>query len=111
MPVAYAREHLVPKDRACLVVTFEYGPKKPGDERPSSSMPGRDVFRQARTPFAPGNGDWVGVSEFLHPVFRFRESTTHHTAGFPGRSSDRLFVCSDLPEDLENATRSAKFVA
>jgi hypothetical protein len=41
------------------------------------------VFRQARTPFAPGNGDWVGVSEFLHPVFRFH-----------------------FPETLENETRS-----
>ena len=71
VPVAYAREHLIPPDRAAMIVTFEYGPKKPGDERPSSSMPGRDVFRQARTPFAPGNGAWVGVSEFLHPVFRF----------------------------------------
>ncbi len=69
--MAYAREHLIPPDRAAMIVTFEYGPKKPGDERPSSSMPGRDVFRQARTPFAPGNGAWVGVSEFLHPVFRF----------------------------------------
>ena len=87
VPVGYAREHLVPKDRAALVVTFEYGPKKPGAERPSSSTPGRDVFRQARTPFAPGNGDWVGVSEFLHPVFRFH-----------------------LPESVENATRSQHFV-
>eukprot|EP01045_Picozoa_sp_COSAG04_P004126 COSAG04_NODE_175_length_21521_cov_167.404071_18_plen_185_part_00 len=68
---AFGREHLIPPDRAAMIVTFEYGPKKPGDERPSSSMPGRDVFRQARTPFAPGNGAWVGVSEFLHPVFRF----------------------------------------
>ena len=83
IPVRYAREHLVPRDRASLFITFEYGPKTPGAERPSSSMPGRDVFRQARTPFAPGNGDWVGVSEFLHPVFRFH-----------------------FPETLENETRS-----
>jgi thioredoxin reductase len=88
IPVSYAREHVVPKDRASLFITFEYGPKNPGLERPSSSMPGRDVFRQARTPFAPGNGDWVGVSEFLHPVFRFH-----------------------FPESLENKTRSPRFVS
>eukprot|EP01052_Picozoa_sp_SAG31_P067787 SAG31_NODE_26583_length_440_cov_0.536657_1_plen_102_part_01 len=62
---------MLAEDRAALLLTFEYGPKSPGPERPPSSASGRDVFRQARTPFAPSNGDWVGVSEFLHPVFRF----------------------------------------
>ena len=58
VPVAYAREHLIPpvrpkiffqkenlfqkliifvsrtaQDRGAMIVTFEYGPKKPGDER------------------------------------------------------------------------------
>ena len=72
VPVHYHRT-LVPRESqlASMVATFEYGPAFPGEERPSSSSPRRDVFREPRTPFSQGNAAWVGVPEFLHPVFRF----------------------------------------
>ena len=52
-----------------MTISFEYGPKHPGEERPSSSDSGRDVFRELRTPFA--HDTWLGVSELIHPVARF----------------------------------------
>ena len=80
---------LVPADWAHMTVGFEYGPKNPGRERPSSNHPGRDVFRRARTPFSNHSTGWIGVSELVHPVCHF-----YYPDGVvldPTTSDDRAF--------------------
>jgi hypothetical protein len=69
VPIDYLDE-LVPADQPYLTIQFEYGPKHPGAERPSSSAAGRDVFREDRTPFGAKNSAWLGVSELIHPAVR-----------------------------------------
>jgi thioredoxin reductase len=69
VPVGYI-EQLVPADSAYMTISFEYGPKDEGLKRPSSGAPGRDVFRELRTPFSAENAGWLGVSELIHPVAR-----------------------------------------
>ena len=61
VPVGFVTE-LLPAGTPYMTISFEYGPKYPGDERPSSSDPGRDVFRMGRTPFAEKNQAWLGAN-------------------------------------------------
>ena len=80
VPKDYVHTELVPDSHFTLEISFDYGathPDCPGmggssghapDGAMCAASPARDIFKAARTPFA--NPGWMGVSEFLHPVFK-----------------------------------------
>jgi hypothetical protein len=81
VPKDYIHTDLIPDNYFTLEISFEYGPTHPdcpgvspghGRHEPEGAMcaasSARDIFKSARTPFS--NPGWMGVSEFLHPVFK-----------------------------------------
>ena len=80
VPKDYIHGDLIPDSCFTVEISYEYGathPDCPGvspgyHREPEGAMcasaSARDIFKSARTPFSgPG---WMGVSEFLHPVFK-----------------------------------------
>ena len=76
VPTDYVHNELVDSPHLFYIsISFDYGPTEPecpdnAEGRMCASYSGRDVFRSNRTPFL--NPGWLGVSEFLHPVFKLR---------------------------------------
>jgi|EP01043_Picozoa_sp_COSAG02_P040264 hypothetical protein len=80
VPRDYVHNKLIPDNYFTLEISFEYGPTHPDcpgvapghHHEPEGAMcaasSARDIFKSARTPFS--NPGWMGVSEFLHPVFK-----------------------------------------
>lgn len=76
VPSDYIHRELITSPHLFSIsISFDYGPTEAEcpdntDGRMCASHSARDIFRSKRTPFS--NPGWLGVSEFLHPVFKFR---------------------------------------